>query len=250
MAGGIYAVLIADIIASSARRDVRALLGKRLAAASEKHLRQKLIRLPYAVTAGDEFQTITAELPALPALILDLRSALRPLSLRVGIGIGRVSGRIQPPVNQLTGEAFELARRAIESIKEGRLFKFNVLTAFASGNEDFNETINLICGLHDTLVLQITSKQWEAIGAFLSRQTLAPTARRLRVDISTVSRNYANLPANSPGHISGPPGGRFCFSDAPARRGEAARTALRVSLARAHSLSFRHPARGIFYPRF
>src|SRR5437879_7111051 len=95
MADGIYAVLIADIVASSTRRDVRALLGKKLAAASEKHLRQKLIRLPYTVTAGDEFQTITAELPALPALILDLRSALRPLYLRVGVGIVGVSVRIE-----------------------------------------------------------------------------------------------------------------------------------------------------------
>ena len=189
MADGIYAVLIADIIASTARSGVRALLGKKLAAASEKHLRQKLIRLPYTVTAGDEFQTITGELATLPALILDLRAALQPLSLRVGVGIGSVSGRIQPPVNQLTGEAFQLARRAIESIKEGSLFKFDVLTAFVSGNEDFNGTINLIYGLHDTLVLQITAKQWEAIGAFLSRETLKPTARRLRVDISTVSRN-------------------------------------------------------------
>ncbi|HKV64412.1 MAG TPA: SatD family protein [Candidatus Acidoferrum sp.] len=185
----IYAVLIADIVTSTARKDVRALLGKKLAAASEKHLRQKLIRLPYSVTAGDEFQTITGELAPLPALILELRSALRPLSLRVGIGIGSISGRVQPPVNQLTGEAFQLARRAIESIKHGKLFKFDVLTGFASGNEGFDETINLIYGLHDTLLLQITSKQWEAIGAFLSRDTLAPTARRLRVDISTVSRN-------------------------------------------------------------
>ncbi len=189
MADGIYAVLIADIIASTARSGVRALLGKKLAAASEKHLRQKLIRLPYTVTAGDEFQTITGQLATLPALILDLRATLQPLSLRVGVGIGSVSGRIQPPVNQLTGEAFQLARGAIESIKEGSLFKFDVLTAFASGNEGFNDTINLIYGLHDTLVLQITSKQWEAIGAFLSRETLGPTARRLRVDISTVSRN-------------------------------------------------------------
>ncbi len=184
MADGIYAVLIADIIASTARKDVRAMLAKKLAAASEKHLRQKLIRLPYSVTAGDEFQAISGELPTLPALILDLRSALQPLSLRVGVGIGGVSGRIQ-----LTGEAFQLARHAIESIKEGRFFKFDVLTAFASSNENFNDTINLIYGLHDTLVLQITSKQWEAIGAFLSRETLEPAARRLRVDISTVSRN-------------------------------------------------------------
>jgi hypothetical protein len=185
----IHAVLIADIMASSARKDVRALLGKKIAAASEKHLRQKLIRLPYTVTAGDEFQSLTAELPSLPALILDLRAALRPLSLRVGVGIGTVSDRIQPPVNQLTGAAFQLARRAIDGIKHGSLFKFDVLTAFASGNAAFDDAINLIYGLHDTLVLQITNKQWESIGAFLSRETLEPTARRLRVDISTVSRN-------------------------------------------------------------
>ena len=189
MSNAIHAVLIADIMASSARKDVRALLGKKLAAASEKHLRQKLIRLPYTVTAGDEFQSLTADLPGLPALILDLRAALRPLSLRIGVGIGSVSDRIQPPVNQLTGEAFQLARRAIDSIKHGSLFKFDVLTAFASGNAAFDDTINLIYGLHDTLILQITAKQWESIGAFLSRETLEPTARRLRVDISTVSRN-------------------------------------------------------------
>src|SRR5436309_13187910 len=103
MADGIYAVLIADIIASTTRRDVRALLGKKLAAASEKHLRQKLIRLPYSATAGEEFQTITAKLPALPALILDLRSTLQPLSLRIGAGIRGRPGRSQPPVNHLTG---------------------------------------------------------------------------------------------------------------------------------------------------
>ena len=189
MPDGIYAVLIADIVASSVRGSVRSLLGKKLAAATEKHLRQKLIRLPYAVTAGDEFQTITAELPALPALILDLRSALRPLSLRVGVGIGGVSDRIQPPVNRLGGEAFQRARGAIENIKTGSLFKFDVLTAFESHNAGFNSTINLIYGLHDTLVLKITEKQWETIEEFLDTPTLEQTAKRLKLHPSTVSRN-------------------------------------------------------------
>ncbi len=80
MPSGIYAVLIADVVASSTRADVRALLGKKLAAASKRHLDQKLIRLPYSVTAGDEFQTVAGELPSLPALLLDLRSLLQPLS--------------------------------------------------------------------------------------------------------------------------------------------------------------------------
>jgi hypothetical protein len=213
MASRIYAVVLADVVASRARADVRALLGKKLAAASKRHLDEKLIRLPYSVTAGDEFQTVAGELPSLPTLLLDLRSLLQPFSLRLGIGIGRISGRIQPPVNRLGGEAFQLARRAIENIKGGRLFKFEVLTAFASHDQSFDSTINLIYGLHDTLVLQITPKQWETIGTMLKlppklwevigtpglaqtesrsiggRPKLGQAARRLQRDTSTVSRN-------------------------------------------------------------
>jgi hypothetical protein len=189
MSSAIYGVVIADVLGSSARPDVRALLGKKLAAASEKHLREKLIRLPYSVTAGDEFQTLTAELPSLPALLLDLRAGLQPLSLRVGIGIGEVTDRIQPPVNHLTGEAFQFARLALENVKSGRQYKFEVLTAFGSHNQPFNQTINLLYGLHDTLVSQITVKQWEAIRGFLDQPGLGQTAKRLRVDVSTVSRN-------------------------------------------------------------
>jgi hypothetical protein len=189
MASRIYAVLIADVLESSSQRGMRALLGKKLAAASKRHLQRKLVNLPYSVTAGDEFQTVTGNLPSIPAVILDLRSMLRPLSLRIGVGIGRVSDRIQPPVNRLSGEAFQFARRAIENIKTNNLFRFRVLTAFASRNEPFNSTINLIYGLHDTLVLKITAKQWETIQEFLDRPSLEQAARRLDLDPSTVSRN-------------------------------------------------------------
>jgi hypothetical protein len=184
-----YAVLIADVVESRARADLRGLLGEELAAISRRHLRRKLIQLPYTVTAGDEFQTVTRSLPLIPAVLQDLRVALRPLSLRIGVGLGRVPGRIQPPVNRLGGEAFQSARKAIESIKAGNLFKFEVLTAFVSRHEPFNQTINLIYGLHDTLVLKITARQWETIEEFLYTPTLERTAKRLKLDPSTVSRN-------------------------------------------------------------
>jgi hypothetical protein len=189
MTSTIYAVLIADVMESRARADIRGLLGRKLAAVSIRHRRRKLIQLPYSVTAGDEFQTVTRDLPSIPAVILDLRRALRPLSLRIGVGFGRISGRIQPPVNRLGGEAFQRARNAIENIKTNGLFKFSVLTAFESRNAGFNSTINLIYGLHDTLVLKITKKQWETIEEFLERPTLEQTAKRLKLDASTVSRN-------------------------------------------------------------
>ena len=189
MPSRIYAVLIADIMESSSRASLRSFLGKELAGASRKHLHQKSIKLPYSVTAGDEFQTVIGDLASTPALILDLRSALRPLSLRIGVGIGHISDRIQPPVNRLSGEAFQFARRAIESTKRNSLFKFGILTAFQSRNEHFNNTINLVYGLHDTLVLKIRTKQWETISRFLVKPTLEQTAKRLRLDTSTVSRN-------------------------------------------------------------
>jgi hypothetical protein len=92
-------------------------------------------------------------------------------------------------VNRLSGEAFQLARRAIESVKSGSVFRFDTLTAFLSGNKKVDQTINLIYGLHDTLVLQITPKQWAAIETFLGRPTLERSARRLRRAKSTVSRS-------------------------------------------------------------
>ena len=189
MANEIYAVLIADVVASSGRKNLRALLEQKLAAASEKHAKQKLIRFPYTVTAGDEFQTITTQLAQVPALFLDLRASLWPLPLRIGVGIGEIADRLEPPVNRLTGPAFQFARRGIDNVKFRALFKFETLTAFASHNESFDHTINLLYGLHDTLVSQVTARQWETIRQFLDHPALEPTAKGLNLDISTVSRN-------------------------------------------------------------
>src|SRR6266404_6461588 len=116
VAANLYAVLIADVVASSAQRSLRARLGATLAGASQSHVHRKWVALPYSVTAGDEFQTVTANFRALPQLILDLRTLFQPLSLRIGVGIGHVSDRIQPPVNRLGGEAFYLrAKQSAQS---------------------------------------------------------------------------------------------------------------------------------------
>ena len=183
-------VLVADVVQSSIRADFRKLLGQILRTVTNRHLRQKLIKLPYSVTAGDEFQTVVENLPQIPKLILDLRANMRPLSIRVGIGIGRISDKIQPPVNRLSGEAFLKARDAIDIVKKGSLYKFDVLTAFQSKDELFDETINLIYGLQDTLVRNITSKQWKTIHTVLDEPTkLEDIAEQLNLNVSTVSRN-------------------------------------------------------------
>ncbi len=184
-----YAVLIADVVGSRTRRDLRAVLGQRLEMASRAHLRGEYIRLPYAITAGDEFQTIVRSCARLPELIFDLRERMWPLRLRMGIGIGRVPGRLRGPVNRLGGEAFQFARTALEGVKRGEGNKFKVLTGFKTKDAVFDSTANLIYALQDTLLLKITEKQWETIAVFRKKRRLQATAKAMRLDMSTVSRN-------------------------------------------------------------
>jgi hypothetical protein len=182
-------VLIADVIGSTGHSRLREALGKRLRAATKMHLREKWIRVPYAVTAGDEFQTVTFGIECIPELILDLRRKMRPFDLRIGVGIGTIRGPVRKPVNRLGGQAFVLARHAIEDVKSGALHKYPTLTAFRSARKSFDEIINLVYGLHDTLVLGITDVQWQAIDAYLAKKRVDRTARALGVDRSTASRN-------------------------------------------------------------
>ena len=92
-------------------------------------------------------------------------------------------------MNRLGGEAFQFARKAIEAAKSGGPFKFDSLTCFASPDAAFNETVNLLYGLNDTLLAGVTTKQWKTIAAFSRTPELAKTSRQLKLDASTVSRN-------------------------------------------------------------
>ncbi len=185
----LYAVLIADVVGSRARKNLRHSLAHLLAHASQKHHHEKRILLPYTITAGDEFQTIASRPAVIPRLILELRAMFQPLSLRIGVGIGPILDRIRPPVNRLGGPAFQSARAAMDRVKSGSCFKFETLTAFASPRQDLDEITNLLYGLNDTLVRGVTPKQWEAIRAVLKYGSLERSARALHLDISTVSRN-------------------------------------------------------------
>ena len=184
----LWGVLVADVIASGRTKGLRSALSSRLRIATLAHLQEKRIRLPYAVTAGDEFQTVACELQEIPGLLYDLRRRMRPLKLRIGVGIAEISGRLRPPVNQLGGPAFELARAAIEEAKGSRLHS-EIRTRFRSGKEPFDLVVNLIYSLHDALVGDLSEKQWKTVDAYLAKKRVDLAARALRINASTVSRN-------------------------------------------------------------
>src|ERR1700692_2681565 len=94
----VWGVIVSDVVGSGRKPDVRSVLGAKLRMATHAHLEEKRIRLPYAVTAGDEFQTVASDLRQIPGLLFDLRRRMRPLQLRIGIGIGRISERLRQPL--------------------------------------------------------------------------------------------------------------------------------------------------------
>jgi len=189
MADKLWGVIVSDVVGSSRTQDLRSVLSAKLRLVTIAHLQEKRIRLPYAVTAGDEFQTVASDLRRLPGLLFDLRRRMRPLQLRIGIGIGRISGHLRPPVNQLGGQAFEFARTAIGETKEGRLHSGKV-TRFRSANEEF-DLANLIYNLHDALVGSLSEKQWRTVDAYLAKGRVDLAAKALKINASTASRNLS-----------------------------------------------------------
>jgi hypothetical protein len=185
-----HAVLIIDVVHSTALADrLRPALLSRLRSLSRLHLAARRIRLPYVVTAGDEFQTLASAPGQVPVLIFELRRLFRPLVLRIGVGIGGIAGRVRAPVNLLSGEAFILARSALESVHDSTSHRFEVLTGLRANTPGFDTIANTIYGLHDTLVQNISEKQWQTINAYLKTKRVDLTARSLGVNLSTVSRN-------------------------------------------------------------
>jgi len=184
-----YSVITADVVGSSRIASLARQLGGKLGNLSTLHLGQKLILSPYAVTAGDEFEGVLAKPGFTPQAILDLRRFFYPMELRIAVGIGRATGVRKKPVNlHGGGEAFLRARRAAERLKEGYP-KYRLLTVFDSGNDLFDTVANTIYRLQDSLIQRTTRSQWAAINARLETGRQDKTAQRLRLDISTVSRN-------------------------------------------------------------
>ena len=184
-----YAVITSDIVGSRRIKSFRPKRDEKLRTISALHISRKLILSSYAGTAWDEFQAILRKPEYVSRVILDLRRLFFPFELWIAVGIGMVCEAHKRPVNVYAGgEAFERARAAADHLKAGNS-KYRVLTAFDSGDPILDASANTIYHLHDTLLEGITAKQWATINLQLETGRQDITARKLKVDVSTVSRN-------------------------------------------------------------
>ena len=184
-----YAVLTSDIVKSRHIEEFRRRRDQKLRRISKLHIERKWILSEYAVTACDELEGILTVPTNFPSVILDLRRYFHPFELWIGVGMGNVTEPYKKPVNVFAGgESFERAREALNRLKSKR-GKTGALTSFMTGSEMLDLIANTVYDLHDTLLQSISTKQWQTINVHMETNRQDLTAKKLKLNESTVSRN-------------------------------------------------------------
>jgi len=185
-------VVTADMVTSSKINDMPGVRSRLLKQLSERHLQEGRVFGRYTVTAWDEFQNVLVRPVEIPDVVWDLRLAFRPSwDLKIGIGLGAIDELPGPktPINEeSSGEAFVRAREAVDHLGDAKE-KYPLRTYVCSGDPQFDRNLNLIYMLIDSLLLNLSDRQWETIREYQRAGRMEDAARRLKVETSTVSRN-------------------------------------------------------------
>ena len=183
---GKFAVLTADVIGSRKLKD-RDLSRKQIEKAiSELNTARKaFIVSKFSLLRGDEIQGVI--FPPQEAIVMArfLRFYLRPVRVRIGIGIGDIATEIDEnnPWN-MDGNAFHRARKALEEIKISR----QPVTFINSAEENFDYNLNVILALMDVISNRWTDGQWEAIHTYEQMGTYQKAAQVLKVKPQNVAK--------------------------------------------------------------
>lgn len=120
MRNKMYTAIVADIKSSRSIRQryaAQTRLQAVLARVNEDYAKQ--IAANFVITLGDEFQGLLKHAENALRIALQIRAAMSPIQIRVGIGIGTMQTQIQPEqALGADGPAYHLARRAIEEIRK------------------------------------------------------------------------------------------------------------------------------------
>ncbi|NLY88011.1 MAG: hypothetical protein GX085_00050 [Firmicutes bacterium] len=175
-----FTVITADVIAS--RRQAISVEEKKEALSA---IAYPGLLTPFAISRGDEIQAVL-EGAALPMdLIRQLRYLCRPLALRIGIGIGRVTSGLGNKTSwAMNGPAFFRSRRALEGLKKER----RAFTGLQTGDEEFDRLAGALLLLIDVIASRWTDAQWEAIMTYEEKGVYRKAAEVLGIAYQNVEK--------------------------------------------------------------
>lgn len=143
---------------------------------------------PLTLTIGDEFQTVLWEATNLFNIINLIERDIPEISLRYGIGLGKIDTEINPQsAIGMDGPAFHFARTAVETARrEQKIYHFNC------DDPNFRDRINVMLDW-----LGITLKKWtpqrkEIFYQYQERKTQREIAQNLGITQPAVSQNVSD----------------------------------------------------------
>ena len=176
----LFTVITADVINS---RQQGAVVEEKKKGLSE--LVSLELLTPFSFSRGDEIQGVCVSRQISPALLRQLRYFCLPLKLRIGIGWGRITSGLGVKSSwQMDGPAFYRARQALEEVKKD----WRLHTMLVSGDQAFDQAVNALFTLYDTIQSRWTTEQWEGVMVYEEAGTYQKAADRLGVAFQNVEK--------------------------------------------------------------
>lgn len=158
---------------------------------------KKSIAAKFLITLGDEFQGLLFNGKDILEIIQDIRMRLYPVELRFGIGVGKISTRIDTEMALgADGPGYYHARNAIEILKDNEKKNKKVVSDIRLEMEEENSSqvtlINTIFELEKTIEQSWTDRQREIIWDMMKNQDgQKNVAYRMGITQSSVQKNLA-----------------------------------------------------------
>lgn len=176
-----YIVITGDVIESKEYDNINNLL--KLGLQNIKY--PDNVITPFRISRGDEIQTVFKGKIKLAQFLRRVRYLLRPLEIRFGIGFGDIKDNNDKDISSwsMNGSAFHNAREVLTEIEKEEIFK----SKLKSGSS-FDEAINTILFLIDTIQEDWTDSQWEAIYYYDIKGTYEKAAKVLNIAFQNVEK--------------------------------------------------------------
>lgn len=158
---------------------------------------QKSIAAKFLITLGDEFQGLLFDGTDILEIIQNIRMRIYPVELRFGIGIGKISTRINTEMALgADGPGYHHARNAIEILKDNEKRNRKVVADIRLEMDEPNfaevTLINTIFELEKSIEQTWTERQREIIWDMMKNQDgQKNVAYRMGITQSSVQKNLA-----------------------------------------------------------
>jgi len=137
----------------------------------------------FIITRGDEFQGVLKDKKSCYDVLLFIRESL-PVDFYCGVGIGSINTEISNKPTEMDGTSFHRSREALQEAK-----RLNSWIIVQSGDNLFDETLNVMISLVDTIKRGWTKRQREIISYYKGKElTYSELGKRINVTKQSISK--------------------------------------------------------------